>query len=252
MNIANPSSAQIPDLRRLWEKAFGDEDSFLDCFFSTAFSPDRSRCVLENGRILAALYWFDVSCRDQKFAYLYAVATDPEYRGRGLCRSLMEDVRTLLSGRGYHGLILVPQKESLRAMYRKMGYSDCGGVSTFLAPAEPVSLPLRRLNTDEYAALRRQLLPESGILQEGVNLEFLCTYALLFGGDDWIAAVSVEGDTLFCPELLGNPDAAYGLVGALGCKEGNFRIPGTDQPFAQYLKLREDCVIPGYFGLAFD
>ena len=42
------------------------------------------------------------------------------------------------------------------------------------------------------------------------------------------------------------------LVAAFGCGEGRFRIPGKDQPFAQYRKLVPDCPEPTYFGLAFD
>lgn len=252
MNPVNASADLIPQLRRLWKMAFADEDAFLDAFFSTAFSPDRSRCILENGQVLAALYWFDVSCHGQKFAYIYAVATDPNFRGRGLCRKLMDNVKNLLSEDGYHGLILVPQNESLRQMYRKMGYTDCGGITAFLAPTEHTPLELRRLTPAEYSIRRKQLLPEGSVLQEGVCLDFLGTFALFYEGNDFLAAVSLDGDTLFCPELLGNPDAAYGLVAALGCREGNFRIPGKDLPFAQYLKLRPDCTEPGYFGLALD
>lgn len=252
MNVTSPESRHIPQLRALWKTAFGDEDAFLDAFFSAAFSPDRCRCIGEADRILAVLYWFDVSCAGQKFAYLYAVATDPAHRGRGLCRALMEDTAAHLTGLGYHGLILVPQKEPLRAMYRKLGFADCGRVSSFTAPAEDFPVSLRRLTPAEYAARRRQLLPPGGILQEGENLAFLASYALFFEGDDWLAALTIEAGKLICHELLGNPNASYGIVAALGCGEGSFRIPGNDLPFAQYRKLQPDCIEPAYFGLAFD
>ena len=252
MTVTTPDCRHTPKLRSLWKTAFGDEDAFLDAFFSTAYSPDRCRCIIEDDGIQAVLYWFDASCAGHKFAYLYAVATDPAHRGKGLCRKLMEDVATQLTDLGYHGLILVPQKESLRAMYRKMGYADCGRVSTFTAPAEDIPLSLRRLTTAEYAALRRQLLPTGAMVQEGENLDFLATYALFFAGDDWLAALTIEDGKMICHELLGNPDAAYALVAAFGCGEGSVRIPGKDQPFAQYRKLVPDCPEPTYFGLAFD
>ncbi len=250
--MKHPEDRHIPQLRTLWKTAFGDEDAFLDAFFSTGFSPDRCGCIFAEDQIAAVLYWFDVSCAGQKFAYLYAVATDPVHRGKGLCRQLMEDTAAHLGALGYHGLILVPQQESLRAMYRKMGFSDCGRVSSFTAPPEDVPLSLRRLTAGEYAARRRQLLPPGGVLQEGANLVFLASYALFFEGDDWLAAFTIEDGKLACHELLGNPDAAYGLVAAFGCREGTFRIPGTDLPFAQYRKLLPDCTEPSYFGLAFD
>lgn len=252
MTIVNPGPELIPRLRQLWKIAFGDEDAFLDAFFHTAFSPDRCRCILEEGEVRAVLYWFDVSCKKQQFAYLYAVATAPAVRGRGLCRTLMEDTGKLLAAQGYSGLILVPQKEPLRQMYAKMGYTDCGSVSRFTAPAEDTPMTFHRLSGSEYAAARRELLPPDGVVQEGENLALLSTYAFFYQGNDFLAAVTPDGDKLICHELLGNPDAAYGLVSALGFREGVFCIPGSDMPFAQYLPLTPDCVKPGYFGLAFD
>ena len=53
-------------------------------------------------------------------------------------------------------------------------------------------------------------------------------------------------------ELLGNKEAAPGILKALGCMKGRFRTPGKDQPFAMYLPLTETAEKPAYFGLAFD
>lgn len=251
MNIDHPAPRQIPALRRLWKQAFGDTDEFLDIFFSTAFAPSRCRCICAGEDLLAAHYWFDCTCGGQKFAYVYAVATDPVHRGKGLCRSLMADLQALLAKQGYHGLILVPQNSSLAQMYRRMGFLDCTSVTEFTAPAEE-PIPLRRINAEEYAALRRRLLPPGAVIQEGENLTFLQAQALFFTGSGWLAALTLNGNTLHCHELLGNPDAAYGIAAALGCAEGFFRTPGADTPFAQYLPLAPDCVRPAYFGLAFD
>ncbi len=252
MNIDYPRTAHIPQLRRLWQTAFGDDDAFLDLFFTHAFSPARCRCVIQGDTVCAAIYWFDCACEGAKFAYLYAAATYPSYRRRGLCRALMAEVRELLTAQGYAGLLLVPQDDALRAMYCSFGYRNCTTVSEFTAPAEDTPLSLRRLNTAEYAAARRALLPRGGVVQEGENLAFLSAFAHFFAGNGWLAAVTMEGSRLLCHELLGDVDAAYALVSALGCTEGHFRIQGTDKPFAQYLPLTPDCPMPTYFGLAFD
>ena len=39
MIIKPPSKEEIPQLRTLWQEAFGDSDAFLDIFFSNAFAP---------------------------------------------------------------------------------------------------------------------------------------------------------------------------------------------------------------------
>ena len=252
MRIYNPTHVHIPSLRRLWKDAFGDGDAFLDLFFSRGFSPDRCRCIAPEGEVAAALYWFDVHCCGHKMAYLYAVATAPSHRGRGLCRRLMEDTHRHLSALGYSGAVLVPQSDALRAMYRKMGYRDCTRIREFsAAPAEGLS-DLRQLSPREYAAARLEYLPENPVIQEGASLDFLSVLAEFYAGDGWLAAASREGDTLRCPEFLGDSRAASGLVSALGCTRGHFRTPGEDLPFAQYLPLAADCPAPNYLGFAFD
>ena len=84
----------ISPLKDLWRIAFGDPDGFIDDFFALAYCPRRCLCAYEADRLAGALYWFDCTCRGQKMAYLYAVATDPGFRGRGFCRALLEDLCT--------------------------------------------------------------------------------------------------------------------------------------------------------------
>lgn len=242
----------IPQLRTLWQKAFGDEEAFLDAFFGNAYAPHRGRCVLEEGKVLAALYWFDTSCEDRKFAYVYAVATDPDHQGRGLCRALMEDTKAVLKDQDYAGILLVPQKEGLIRMYEKMGFSGCTTVSEFLCGPQIPAVPLHKVDAAEYGRRRRALLPRSGVIQEGENLDFLQTQALFYIGPGFAAAVTSEDDKLHCMELLGDPAAAPGIVMALGFSSGFFRCPGPGNPFAMLHRLTGDCPVPGYFGLAFD
>ena len=59
MTIDSPKIDQLPQLRALWKEAFGDTDAYLDSFFTLGFSPERCRCVTEDGQVSAALYWFD-------------------------------------------------------------------------------------------------------------------------------------------------------------------------------------------------
>ena len=101
MTIDAPRQEQIGQLRLLWKEAFGDTDAFLDSFFAIAFACDRCRCVTEDSRVTAALYWFDCSCGGKKMAYLYAVATAKDRRGSGLCRALLEDTHAHLKKKGY-------------------------------------------------------------------------------------------------------------------------------------------------------
>ena len=251
MNIATPADSQIPGLRRLWQTAFGDTDAFLDDFFSTAYAPERSRCITVDGEVAAALYWLDCTLEGARLAYIYAVATDPGQRGKGLCRALMADTARVLEQAGYQGIVLVPQKPSLIQMYAGMGYVPCSGVAEFHVMAgEPISL--RKVTSAEFATLRRDLLPVGGVVQEGENLALLETQTTLYAGDNWLAVTAEVDGMLWCPELLGDPKSAPGITAALGYREGSFRMPGAERPFAMFRPLGVDCPHPVYFGLAFD
>ena len=252
MNIITPSEDHIPGLRRLWQAAFGDTDEFLDDFFALAYAPERCRCVEEGGETAAALYWFDCELEGAKLAYVYAVATDPERRGRGLCRVLMADTMEVLKASGYQGAVLVPQEPWLVEMYKKMGFEPCTEVAEFHVMAGASPLDLRRIDPTCYARLRREMLPAGGVIQDGENMLFLAAQTQLYAGENWIAAAAGVDGMLWCPEFLGDPALAPGLVRALGYREGGFRMPGTGRPFAMFRPLSEDCSRPGYFGLAFD
>lgn len=252
MKLDHPTAQEIPGLRVLWKTAFGDTNDFLDQFFSTAYSPERCLCATEDDQVCAALYWLNASCRERKFAYIYAVATDPARRGRGLCRRLMDAARKRLQQQGYAGALLVPVSESLIQMYSRMGYSPCTTVSEFRCFAALPAAPIQKLDAAAYARSRRQLLPEGSVLQEGESLAFLETQASFYAGPGFLAVTAMDGEDFHCLELLGDTSAAPQLLSALDAKQGFFRCPGGDKPFAMFQPLTDDCPKPSYFGFAFD
>jgi len=248
MNIDFPTVSQYPGLKSLWAEAFGDEESFIELFFATGFSPDRCRCITENGQPSAALYWFDCEADSGKLAYLYAIATAKAHQGKGLCRKLMEDTHALLKEQGYIGALLVPAGPDLFTMYGKMGYTDLPCVDGFSCTASG-TCHIRRAPPEEYAAARNALLPAGGVRQEQ-GLTYLAGYAELYIGSDFVLAGTQKDGAFTAMELLGNTAAAPGILGALGLREGTFRVPGN-KPFAMYQSL-SDAPAPTYFSLAFD
>lgn len=251
MNFNFPRPDQIPQLCSLWKTAFGDTDTFIDAFFQTAFAPERCLCLWEDGQVLSMLYWFDATWNSRRLAYLYGVATAPEFRGHGFCRALMAHTVAMLQAQNYQGLLLYPASEELAEMYQKMGFSPCTTVTEFDCDAgKPIFC--RPITPQVYARRRRELLPPDSVIQEGATLTFLATQANFYEGTDWIAAISSEEDHLICPELLGNPDAAPGILGALGKKRGHFRCPGSEKPLAMAHFFTEYPKKPAYFGLPLD
>ena len=252
MKIDFPSSHHMQQQRSLWQTAFGDTDAFLDSFFRTAYSPDRCRCILIDDEIAAILYWINCTVQDQKLAYIYAVVTHPAHRGKGLCRTLMHDTHDILRRHGYSGAILVPQEESLRKMYAGMGYRNAGSLTCFSCDASGSPVSLQTIGPAEFAALRRNMLPENAVIQEGDGLAFLAQQLQFYAGDGFLFAAYGEKDTLYVPEFLGDKAAAPGILKALNHSRGNFRIPGKTTPFAMFHPLKDSAITPTYFGFAFD
>lgn len=253
MIIESPKITAYPGLRGLWKEAFGDTDAFFDAFFETGFSPDRCRCVMVDDIPVAALYWFDCVLDGEPVAYLYAVATAKSHRGRGLCRTLMEDTHRHLREQGYRAAVLVPGSRELFDFYGKMDYQIGGYLDEIRCPAGEEATQIQQINRETYARLRREFLPPRAVVQEGENLAFWETQAAFYRGDHFLLSARMEGDTLVGQELLGNRDAAPAIVRSLGADRGVFRTPGTTIPFAMVRDLTErNTPVPFHFGLAFD
>ncbi len=251
MTINCPTAETLPALKLLWQQAFGDPESFVDAFFQKGFSFDRCRCLFENRQLAAALYWFDCTCENQKLAYIYGVATDANFRRRGLCHRLMEDTLQYLANLGYAGAILVPAGEPLRRFYAHMGFRSFGGIREFTSVQSAASISIRKIGPEEYAALRAKLLPKGSVLQEGKTLFFLNSYTEFYAGENVFFTLYRDGDRAFCAELLGNDAAAGAILNALGLSQGRFRTPGKES-FAMCYPLTENFRTPSYFGLALD
>lgn len=252
MGIDAPGKDRYAELLALWKTAFGDYNGFWERFLETVFDPACCRCLFREGRVAAALYWFPCQFRNQRIAYIYAVATDPDFRGQGLCRTLLADTHRYLASLGFHSAMLVPEGEPLRHMYRRMGYRDCTRVTEFSCSAADTVIALRPVSPQEYGALRRTLLPPGGVLQEEINLSFLGAQAELLAGETCLLAVYLEEGVLHATEYLGSRELAPSIVRSLGCETGYFRMPGSQRPFAMIFPLAEDAAVPDYFGLAFD
>ena len=253
MIIDAPYLTDVSVLRSLWHEAFGDTDAFLDAFFTVAFDTRRCRCVRVEGRIVAALYWFDCSYSGHRAAYVYAVATAKAYRGQGICSALMKNTHAHLCEMGYGAAILVPGSDELFGFYERLGYSVCSRVGEICCSASAETLDIRAVSTSEYSAIRAALLPDGAVIQENESLEFLSTQVELYSAEGCLLAARCEAGILRGVELLGDVSKAPAIVNSLGCTAGKFRIPEGVIPFAMYHPLsRESVSPPSYFGLAFD
>ncbi len=252
MTIKPPAQRDIPALRALWKAAFGDGDAFLNAFFSTAFSPRRCRCLFLEDTLAAALYWFDCQYRGKPAAYLYAIATAPGFRHRGLCRRLMADTHLQLSDLGYTAAFLVPAEPSLFSFYSALGYHIFSTAQTDTVAASQLPEALTKIGPQEYACRRRALLPPDSVIQEEEALALLNTQGEFYAGEGFLFPLIREEGGIFLPEYLGDPARLPGIAAALGQSSLRVRLPGGDIPFSMSLALADSPWLTGYLGLALD
>ena len=102
IQIRTSCPEDVPRQRELWQLAFGDDGAYVDNFYHTYYKPERMLLLEEDGVVQAMTAWFDtdfvVPGRGRyRAAYLYAVATHPKARGRGLAGQLLAGADQMLS-----------------------------------------------------------------------------------------------------------------------------------------------------------
>lgn len=256
MTIKATAQQDIPALRCLWKQAFGDTDALLDAFFSTAYAPERSLCAYEDEKLVAMTYWVDCRWREHKIAYVYAVATDENYRGRGICHKLLQEAHKLLREQGYYGSLLVPANPGLQGFYQSMGYKIATTLRQLTLSAEGTpDLGLQKITWQEYRQLRPRFLPKESVLHGEEVYRYLDTYLDFYRADAGIFCGTVEdgddGRCLRIQEFLGEEKSLLGVAVALRCQTVEVRL-GGNTPFGLFYHLTKESAMPEYFGLPMD
>ena len=111
--------------KELWMKAFGDDEQFADSFIMRYYSRRRMLTAEAEGRMAAMLHLLPFRTELGRTTYIYGVATDPAFRGRGLASQLMREAMRLIAERGDDAALLIPTpgKEWLREFYGRFGFA---------------------------------------------------------------------------------------------------------------------------------
>lgn len=119
------SNDDFKALKAVWKQGFGDDDEFIDYFF-THYDNDATRVFHrnENGEIVAQLHAFifeDNTCNN-KSCYIYGVTTLPEYRGKGIAATMIKSTLNTLKAKGVAYAVLIAEKPQLQAWYETLGF----------------------------------------------------------------------------------------------------------------------------------
>lgn len=159
----------IPAQRELWKLAFGDSDQYIDNFYNTYYRPERVVVLEEDGAVRSMTAWFDTTFvvpgqGEYRAAYLYAVATHPRCRGRGLAGKLLAGADGYFRSLGIPAVTTVPAEPSLHDFFGANGFRECfrilGGTLRREEIASAPSGLLRPASPEEYGRIREQLLAD--------------------------------------------------------------------------------------------
>lgn len=215
MRLRTSHAGDVPRLRELWKLAFGDEDAYIDHFFTRYYAPERMLVLEEAGLVQAMTAWFDMPLvfadgTKVPSAYLYAVATHPDCRGRGLAGQLLRFADRWLREHGFVCVTTVPARPDLHRFFGQNGFGECFALKQEeYVPQSVPSAPLKRVSAEEYSPLREQRLEGTDHVAYALPaLEYQSGICTLSGGGLYrveecgCACVEVAGDEVFVKELL--------------------------------------------------
>lgn len=137
----------IPGLKEIWHISFGDSKEYIDMFMEHQFKGARTVVYEEDSKILSMFFLFrcDFSINEKTHPsfYLYAAATLPQYRGKGIMGKMLEFSKSYAAEKNFDFIILSPAEKSLYDYYSRFGFKAC-------FKSKKISLALER--EDEYAA----------------------------------------------------------------------------------------------------
>lgn len=112
------------EMRTMWHDIFGDEIHEIDSFMVN-HSDAIPLIHKENGEVVSMLYIVPLQMVCKKVAYIYAVATKPEYRGRGIATRLLSDALRLIKDNGQFDMVaLIPSSTESKRLYARLGFED--------------------------------------------------------------------------------------------------------------------------------
>lgn len=242
-----------PQLKALWQLAFGDSEEYIDGFWERFLRADGCVVAEADGAVVSAMYVVPgirlLPCRESALTagYTYALATLPAYRGHGIgsavyraaCEKALESA---------DAACVLPAEESLYPFYEQAsGARPLGGIREgSVSNADLTGLPARqmsRIPARQYAGMRERFLggtphavfpDELYDAMEASGTEFLMT-------EDILAAAESDNGSCRVLELLapGVDGMAAAAAVARSCPAREYTVrtplffdgPGERRPF---------------------
>ena len=118
--ITSPDGEYLKKITELWSKTFGDDEAFVSSIIASK-SYAGAVCAESNGELIGMAHLIKLENQSRAY-YLYAVATAAEHRGKGICSSILNFLKTKSTEEKF-ALLLHPADKGLAEFYNKNGFS---------------------------------------------------------------------------------------------------------------------------------
>lgn len=247
-------------LTAVWQRSFPEDTPHEIAAFLDKVRLDEE-CLIaeENGTVASMAFLLPTRLQAPTplpMQYIYAAATLPSHRGRGLFGGLLKRALAVARERGQAASFLHPAQPSLIDYYASFGYRPFFFCDTVCGDAASNGATVRSVSADEYAKRRNDRLPPFGVEWPSRFLEHTVMV------DDACAVCVATGERLLIRELFCDPAQQNRVCAALaahfGCTRYEARLPAKeahDPPFGLLCPLQPlelSVTAPPYMGVALD
>lgn len=197
----------------IWRASFDDSAEYIRFFLQNRFSAGRCLLEVQDGRPVAMLHLFGARCfggaEESALGtaqYVYAAATRPEYRGRGVMARLLAEAEREGERAGCRFTFLLPGSAGLYDYYTRLGYRAAfsirkAEVSRTQISAVAEGRHIHSGGNPDYAEIfrRRALRFRPGVLWNAPELRYALDEWRYTGGE----ILCSGGEYVLCREEAG-------------------------------------------------
>ena len=141
MDIEFAGACDREEIEALYNLVFSGEEEYASYYHNNFWRAERCLVVRENGKIISMVNLMDQEMtlgeEVYKATYIFAAATHPDHRGKGLMGKMLENSFELGRKWGKDLSILITENDSLFDFYKRFGYQPVFGVSKTEISEEP-------------------------------------------------------------------------------------------------------------------
>lgn len=254
--------ADKEQIKKLWRESFGDGESevqrYIDryCKYILVY--------VDRRRITAMLSMLPLTRNGEKGRYIYAVATSPEERGRGIATRLLAYANEFILKNGEKFSVLVPAEKKLFKFYEKRGYvrvSSVRQIEPQVLGFSKSGFDVKKISAQRLFELRHKFFKNKNFIEWGKEeLEYI---GMIYFGEFYeltgeegsaFAVCSFSGGMLdikeLCTDGLDRIECVSALNGIFNASHIRLAVP-DDEAQASCMIFPET-MKNSYFNLAMD